>query len=141
MINLCSGKSTKLREITMKQALFIEAQYEDDVMVIRPMGTFNCWQLPTINAIIGTYLNSVQTPQIVINLNHVRFVDTPTFVQLYSLLEKARLCGGDIKLCELSFKVRTVLNTQVLNATFDVYESESSAVVAFDEIIFSIRSA
>lgn len=25
----------------MKQALFIEAEYENDVMIIRPMGTFN----------------------------------------------------------------------------------------------------
>ena len=86
----------------MKQALFMEAEYVDDVLVIRPMGTFNCWQLPTIKAIIGTYLHSTTKPQIIINLKHVRFVDTPTFAQLYNWLTIARRYHGDVKLCAVS---------------------------------------
>lgn len=53
----------------MKQALFIEAEYVDDVLVIRPMGIFNCWQLLTMKVIIGTYLHSTHKPQIIINLS------------------------------------------------------------------------
>lgn len=73
----------------------------------------------------------MQTPKIIINLKHVRFVDTPTFKQLLTWLEQARSNGGDIKLCELSLNVHTVLSSQTKNLTFEVYKTEVDGLQEF----------
>jgi anti-anti-sigma factor len=117
----------------MNHTVFFEAEMKDEVFVIRPLGQFNCWQMPTLKTILESYLLTNRQPQLVINFKHVRFVDTPTFRQLYEWLEKARMFGGDIKLCELKSTMATLLETQSLHNTFHQFSNEGIAIKAFEQ--------
>lgn len=117
----------------MNQTVFFEAEMKGEVFIIRPLGQFNCWQMPTLKTILDSYLVSSRHPQLVINFKHVRFVDTPTFRQLYEWLDKARMLGGDIKLCDLKANMATLLETQSRNSTFHQFSNENVALNAFKQ--------
>jgi anti-sigma B factor antagonist len=70
-------------------------------------------------------------PHIVLDLGGVSFVDSAGLGLLVRLHSSSRAAGGDLKLCALDERVRTVFTMTRLDTSLPLYESDTEAVTAF----------
>jgi anti-sigma B factor antagonist len=71
--------------------------------------------------------------QIVLNLGGVSYIDSGGLGTLVGLYTSARSSGGEIKLANLTQRVRDQLQITKLVTVFEVFESEEKAVASFAE--------
>lgn len=78
------------------------------------------------------HLNTVlqRSPDIVINLGAVEFLDSGGLGLLVRFLTRAQTAQGSLKLCEVPAKIAEVLRITKLNALFESYDSEAAAITA-----------
>ena len=67
---------------------------------------------------------------IVLQLDEVEFIDSSGLGAMMRLMQAARAKGGDLKLCGVPPKIRTVLELTHLLPQFETYESLEEAVTA-----------
>jgi CheY-like chemotaxis protein len=67
----------------------------------------------------------------VLHLGEVAFIDSSGLGTIVRLLTSARRLGGDVKLCNLSRTIESLLNMTNLNRLFDTHDSEESAIRGF----------
>ena len=72
-----------------------------------------------------------RTKQIVIDLANVSYIDSGGLGTLVGLYTSARNLGGEIKLANVTQRVRDQLQITKLITVFDCYPSEQAAVNAF----------
>ena len=70
--------------------------------------------------------------QILLNLEGVTSVGASGLAELASVYSAVREKGGQIKIFNLTKRLRSLMDATKLLAVFDVYESESQALDAFD---------
>jgi len=70
--------------------------------------------------------------KIVLNLSQVDYIDSSGVGELVSSFTAVRNAGGELKLLNLTKKVRDVLNVTKLYTVFDIKEDEFTAVKSFD---------
>ena len=70
------------------------------------------------------------SPNIVINLDEVRFIDSSGLGVLVSALKEIG-SNGEIKLCHLREGVRSIFELTRLDTVFDLHGSEGGAVESF----------
>jgi anti-anti-sigma factor len=70
-------------------------------------------------------------PHIILNLEHVDFVDSSGLGLLVRSLSRTRQAGGGLKLCAVPPRVAEVLRVTRLSTTFDVQASADEAILAF----------
>ena len=68
---------------------------------------------------------------ILLNLGDVTYIDSAGLGQLVSSFTSVRNQGGELKLMNLTKKIRDVLQITKLYTVFDVIDDESAAVAAF----------
>ncbi len=73
-----------------------------------------------------------ETPQIVLDLKDVSYIDSGGLGTLVGLYTSARNAGGEVKLSNLTHRVHDQLLLTKLITVFDCHESEESAVASFD---------
>src|ERR1700736_1982500 len=71
------------------------------------------------------------TPNIVVNLNGVDYIDSGGFGILVGLFISAKKRGGDLKLVSPNKHVNDALHQTSLDTVFRVYGNDDEAVVAF----------
>ena len=69
--------------------------------------------------------------QIVLNLGEVSYIDSSGIGELVSAYTSVRNQGGELKLLNLTKKIRDLLQITKLYTVFDVKDDEASAVSAF----------
>lgn len=74
-----------------------------------------------------------ETRQVVLNLAHVRYVDSGGLGTLVGLFTSARASGGDIKLAGLTPRVVDLLNVTKLATIFETHPTVQDAVNAFQQ--------
>jgi anti-sigma B factor antagonist len=67
---------------------------------------------------------------VVLQLEHVDFVDSSGLGALVRLVTTARAGGGDIKLCGVHPRLRKTLEMTGLGTMFEIYDSEAEAIIA-----------
>jgi anti-sigma B factor antagonist len=72
-----------------------------------------------------------QQHKIVLNLGDVDYIDSSGIGELVSAYTAVKNRGGDLKLLNLTKKVRDLIQLTKLYTVFDVYTDESSAVASF----------
>jgi anti-sigma B factor antagonist len=72
-----------------------------------------------------------QDPCVVLNLGAIDFVDSTGLGMLVRLLTRSRTVGGDLKLCDVSSRIREVLRITRLDTLFDILDSEAEAIQPF----------
>ena len=72
-----------------------------------------------------------QTKQIVLDLGEVNYVDSAGLGTLVGLYTSGRTAGCDIKLANLTRRVKDVMQITKLLTVFEVYDGESAAVATF----------
>jgi len=70
--------------------------------------------------------------KIVLNLADVSYIDSTGVGELVGSLMSVRNAGGDLKLMNLSEKVKDVVHVTKLYTVFDIKEDEFTAVKSFD---------
>jgi anti-sigma B factor antagonist len=68
---------------------------------------------------------------VVLNLREVPYIDSSGIGELVSAFTKVRNSGGELKLLNLTPKVRTLLEITRLYSVFDVKEDEAAAIHSF----------
>lgn len=69
--------------------------------------------------------------KVVIDLAHVRFIDSSGLGAMLSCLRQLSSRGGDLKLCSMSKPVRAAFELVRLHRVLDIYPSRTEAVQAF----------
>jgi len=72
-----------------------------------------------------------QSPQVVLNLREVNYVDSGGLGTLVSLYTTARNAGGAVKLARVSQRVGDLLQLTKLLTIFDVFDDEEAAAKSF----------
>jgi anti-sigma B factor antagonist len=72
-----------------------------------------------------------QSPNIVINLQQISFLDSTALSTLVQGMKRARQNQGDMRLCNVQQKVRIIFELTRLDRVFEIYNSEDDAVRAF----------
>ena len=70
--------------------------------------------------------------KIILNLEHVDYLDSSGVGELVGCFTTVRNAGGELKLLKLSQKVHDVLNVTKLYTVFDIRDDEFHAVKSFD---------
>src|SRR5262249_55848540 len=71
------------------------------------------------------------TKNLLLNLSRVPFIDSSGIAELVSAIVAVRREGGDVKLLNLTRKVRDTVEILKLGAIFELYDDEAAAVKAF----------
>lgn len=69
--------------------------------------------------------------KILLNLTHVNYIDSSGLGELVSAYTAVKNAGGELKLLNLTTKVRDLLVITKLLTVFDVKDDESTAVASF----------
>jgi anti-sigma B factor antagonist len=77
-------------------------------------------------------LISSDRKKIILNLADVDYIDSSGVGQLVGSFTAVRNAGGELKLMNLSQKVRDVLHVTKLYTVFDIKDDEFTAVKSFD---------
>ena len=102
----------------------------DDVIVVSCCGRVVFGEETT--RLCGTVRDLLpESPQIVLNVGAVKNVDSAGLGALVGLVTSARTLGGDIKLCDLSSKVQSLLQITRLDTVIQVFSSQEEAISAF----------
>lgn len=72
-----------------------------------------------------------QSPNVVLNLREVNFIDSGGLGTLVSLYTTARSAGGAVKLASLSQRVVDLLHITKLLTIFEVFDDEEAAAKSF----------
>jgi anti-sigma B factor antagonist len=80
---------------------------------------------------ISTFINSGGTPNILLNMKEVDYVDSSGIGELVRSQMAIRKQGGQIKLTNLSKTVNDLLNATSLNKIFDIQRDEATAIQSF----------
>lgn len=70
--------------------------------------------------------------KIILNLEHVDYLDSSGVGELVGCFTTVRNAGGELKLLKLSQKVHDVLNVTKLYTVFDIRDDEFQAIKSFD---------
>jgi anti-sigma B factor antagonist len=71
-----------------------------------------------------------ETPQMVLNLSDVTYIDSGGLGTLVGVYSSARKAGADIKLTGLGQRLRDVLQITKLATVFQVFETEQEALAS-----------
>jgi anti-sigma B factor antagonist len=69
--------------------------------------------------------------KLVLDLGHLRFVDSSGLGAMLSCLRQLSAKGGDLKLCGMSSQVRALFEIVRMHRIFDIYGTKEEAVKAF----------
>lgn len=69
--------------------------------------------------------------RILLNLHEVPYIDSSGLGELVAAFTKVRDSGGELKLLNLSTKIRTLLQITRLYTIFDVHDDETAAIRSF----------
>lgn len=70
--------------------------------------------------------------KIILNLEHVDYIDSSGVGELVGCFTSVKSSGGELKLLNLTQKVRDVLHVTKLYTVFDIKDDEFHAVKSFD---------
>ena len=71
--------------------------------------------------------------QILLNLGGVQFIDSTGIGELVNAFTSTRNHGGELKLLNLTKKVRDLLQITKLHMVFDIKDDEAAAIQAFSQ--------
>jgi len=104
----------------------MEMERRDRVLIVRLKGRLDA------NAVeqIKDQLKNIDVPQVVMNFGEVSFIDSSGLGLVVLTFRRIREKGGNMSLCCLCPKVRTIFELTRLHRVFDIYDSEALAVTA-----------
>ena len=101
----------------------------DETTVVRPHGRLNMVTAASLKEVVTTAIET-GTPQIVVDLIDVDFMDSSGLGALVSGLKSARQAGGDLRIAGASEQVRMVLTLTNLDRVLAMHGTVEEALAA-----------
>jgi len=109
--------------------LRLENRPVGDVLVVSCHGRIVAGnEVYTLHSFVGDSI--VKYGDVVLELDHVDFIDSSGLGALVRLMQTARAKGGDLKLCGVSARTRKTLEMTGLSSQFEIYDSVEEAITA-----------
>src|ERR1022692_334911 len=109
--------------------LRLESRPVGDVLIIQCHGRVVAGnEVLTLHSYVGDSIDKYG--DVVLQFDHVEFVDSSGLGALVRLMQAARSKGGDVKLCGLPPRIRKTLEMTNLLAQFETYDSLEEAITA-----------
>ena len=104
--------------------------FDGKVAILRLVGEFDLTEMAKVDAWFDQHIEKMPA-YVVVNLEHVSFIDSAGLSSLVYGMKQARKKEGDLHLCAIPADVHLVFELTRLDQVFSIYESEVEAVQAF----------
>lgn len=108
----------------------ITTQQQGKVIIVGISGRFDAAQVTTARNSLSEALK--QTPQVVVDLGNVGFMDSAALAVLVQGMKHARQKDGDLRVCNLQQPVRVIFELTRLDKAFKLFANQDEAVTSFD---------
>jgi anti-sigma B factor antagonist len=108
--------------------LQIAARRIDKITIFDVTGDIDLANSPEVRKALLKELKELRTPRVVMNLTHVRYIDSSGVASLVEGLKASRDSGSRFILFGLSASAREVLQLSRLLKIFEVYDNEEQAL-------------
>ena len=113
--------------------MHIETKEHGEVALVSLEGRFDASVADSFKAAINGLL-AQGSQHYVINFADVAYIDSAGLGSLVASTRRVRENNGDIKIAELSAKLRSIFNLTRLNRLFEVYDERLVAVSSFAQV-------
>jgi anti-sigma B factor antagonist len=110
----------------------LKARSSDRVRILELTGRFDTFTATPVRQWLEGAITQ-QTPNIVVNLGQVHFVDSTALATLVQGMKRCRQLNGDLRLSNLQQPVRMIFELTRLDKAFELFATEESAVAAFND--------
>ncbi len=108
----------------------IKTSEAGQVVVVVPGSDLDAAVAPRLKQAVGELIDAGRV-RLVLDLGRVGYIDSSGLGVLVMAMRRARMAGGDIKLCALQPDVRSLLEMTRMVKALDVYATREAAVAAW----------
>jgi anti-sigma B factor antagonist len=107
----------------------LRASADGRVTILALSGRFDSFMAPRVAEQLAK-LTGMPSPQVLVNLAGVEFLDSTALATLVQSMKHCRQLGGDLRLCGLRQPVRMIFELTRLDKAFEIWASEDEALRA-----------
>ena len=111
------------------ETLAVNMKCKDKVAVMKPSGRLDAFQAPLLAEAMAER-ERAHVHYIIVNLEHVDFMDSIALSTLVQGLKHALQAGGDLYLCRVQQPVQIIFELTRLDKVFQIFDTEENAVNA-----------
>ena len=108
----------------------ISARHHDKTTIFDVSGDIDFANSPEVRQSVLREIRESRSPRVIVNLSHVRYIDSSGVASLIEGLKASRDLGSRFILVGLSTSAREVLQLSRLTKVFEIYEDEEQALAA-----------
>lgn len=108
----------------------LKTRLSDRTTILELIGRFDSYESP---AVLEWLTNVAETasPQVVVNLSGVSFMDSTALATLVHGMKKCRQQQGDLRLCGLQETTQKIFELTRLDKAFEIFQDEVQAIKSF----------
>jgi anti-anti-sigma factor len=111
-----------------------ECAIQGSILVITPKNSsLDAQEATVFKEIVITKIGEANAKGVILNLEHVHFIDSAGLGSLLSILRGVNAKGIDLKLVHLNEEMHTMLKLVKMNRIFDIYDDKEKALAAFGQ--------
>lgn len=111
----------------------LETSTIDAIKVLSLSGRFDAQEAPKVAQWEDEQITS-DTSRVIVNLSGANFLDSTALATLVKGLKRCRTYGGDLFLCGLDQRVRTIIELTRLDRAFRIFDDIDAALLAFSTL-------
>ena len=109
----------------------IKSHEAGDIIVMELEGRFDAYSAPKANEWLEEVMTNRRPPNVIVNLEHVVFVDSTALATLVQAMKRCRQLDGNLCLSNLKQPVRMIFELTRLDRAFEIFNLEEEAIGAF----------
>jgi anti-anti-sigma factor len=104
----------------------------NDVLIITPeMTNLDAKFAPEFKEKVIQLITENEANHVVLDLNHVQFIDSSGLGSFLSILRLLHSQGGELKLARIHRPIKTMFELVAMNKIFDIHDRTEDAISAF----------
>jgi anti-sigma B factor antagonist len=108
----------------------ISEDKKDGIMVVFVSGEINIDTSPDLRKAFDQYTQQ-GIKKVIIDCTELTYIDSSGLATLIELLQRLKKESGELKICNLAAKVKSVFEVTKLDKLFDIFPSKEQAVEGF----------
>lgn len=108
----------------------INEEKRDGIMFISVFGEINIDTSPDLRKAFDRYINQ-DIKKVIIDCANLTYIDSSGLATLIELMQRLKKINGELKICNLVNKVKSVFEVTKLDKLFDICASQEQAVERF----------
>ena len=104
---------------------------EKGIEIIELSGRFDAYEAEVVKNWFDDKVTNGPSPQLIVNLKGVNFVDSAALATLLQGLKHSRQNQGDVYLCCFQDPVKVIFELSRLDRAFKIFETEAEAIEGY----------